>query len=132
MPVLFGEMFITMFRLNPSISYTFQPLDNDSGLGWSDSSEEPAKKFYKTTDGLRRRRVGRGGRLLFDCRTQLSKSPDAEYKKFDVAPKIPLKKLSSSNESFTLSRISDIPEDYITFEIVTEPAEIFNSNKTFS
>lgn len=101
-----------------------QPISDDSGLGWSDAAEELPQKFHQTSEGPRRKRIGRGGRLLFDRKTSNgAQERCTDYDKFDVNATVKCKRLPtdiSLQTSFSLSNSTEIPEECFEIELVID------------
>lgn len=70
-----------------------RPTNSHSGVGWSSPMPEDHKKFCTTTQGLMRRRVGRGGRIIFDRQHNNRRMQNLEYKIIDIDCYVKCKKM---------------------------------------
>jgi hypothetical protein len=102
-----------------------QSNNDDSGLGWSDSSGERLEtKFFRTSEGLRRKRVGRGGRILFDR----VPSPQQCHRELDFEEVELSARANFDNWSMNTGGFEDMQDiartsTVLTFEVFMEPAE---------
>lgn len=78
--------------------------------------DEPKRKFYNTPKGITRRRVGRGGRIVYDRLSLECKAvEDPEYKIYDINPTIecnrmmttPTLNCNSATSCFSLGSICE-------------------------
>lgn len=62
----------------------FSPVINETGIGWASPKTEEHKTFCKLPGGLVRKRVGRGGRIVYDRQRHNTGTWNSEYKQVDI------------------------------------------------